>query len=159
MHMKFGSQGCTCSWKVIVLFLKINFFFYTYLNIWWWFAKFWCMNNSTISSTNLRHLLILYQRKRVWIVTYSTTIYQMAFFFIPFNIELKNINEFVSTIYVTLFTRYILTDHQYLVKVSLMVHTIKHLFVYFLGNLNEKYFDRILQLMHNSYLLSLIQRA
>lgn len=80
MHMKFGSQGCTCSWKVIVLFLKINFFFYTYLNIWWWFAKFWCMNNSTISSTNLRHLLILYQRKRVWIVTYSTTIYQMAFF-------------------------------------------------------------------------------
>lgn len=157
--MKFGSQGCTCSWKVIVLFLKINFFFYTYLNIWWWFAKFWCMNNSTISSTNLRHLLILYQRKRVWIVTYSTTIYQMAFFFIPFNIELKNINEFVSTIYVTLFTRYILTDHQYLVKVSLMVHTIKHLFVYFLGNLNEKYFDRILQLMHNSFLLSLIQRA
>lgn len=81
-------------------------------------------------------------------------------FFIPFNIELKNIKfEFVPTIYVTLFTRYILTDHQYLVKVSLMVHTIKHLFVYFLGNLNEKYFDRILQLMHNSYLLSLIQRA
>lgn len=74
-----------------------------------------------------------------------------GFFFIPFNIELKNINEFVPTIYVTLFTRYILTDHQYLVKVSLMVHTIKHLFVYFLGNLNEKYFDRILQLMHNSF--------
>lgn len=133
----------SCFWKIISLF-------YTYLNISWWFAKFWCMNNSTISSTNLWYLLILYQRKRVWIVTYSTTIYQMAFF-IPFNIELKNINEFVQTTYVTLFTRYILTDHQYLVKVSLMVHTIKHLFVYFLGNLNEKYFDRILQLMHNSF--------
>lgn len=71
--------------------------------------------------------------------------YTRWLFFIPFNIELKNINEFVPTIYITLFTRYILTDHQYLVKVSLMVHTIKHLFVHFLGNLNEKYFDGILQ--------------
>lgn len=55
-----------------------------------------------------------------------------GFFSFHFILKLKNINEFVPTIYVTSLTRYILTDHQYLVKVSLMVHTIKHLFVHFL---------------------------